>query len=94
MVKKTQRTQIMSVLLKNVKEDRMQHENWKCPKCGNVEFETDVIRTTGNGLSRLFDIQNRKFYRTIVRQLPVQPNSTEVPTKTMNNVLDLFLDLG
>ena len=83
----------MSVLLKNVKEDRMQHENWKCPKCGNVEFETDVIRTTGNGLSRLFDIQNRKF--TALSCANCQYTEFDRgTTKTMNNVLDLFLDLG
>jgi hypothetical protein len=32
-----------------------------CPKCGHTEAEVDDIATTGNGLSRLFDVQNRRF---------------------------------
>jgi predicted nucleic-acid-binding Zn-ribbon protein len=32
-----------------------------CPKCGHTKTEVDNIRTSGNGLSRLFDVQNRKF---------------------------------
>jgi predicted nucleic-acid-binding Zn-ribbon protein len=32
-----------------------------CPKCGHDEAEVDEIATTGSGLSRLFDFQNRTF---------------------------------
>lgn len=32
-----------------------------CPKCGHTEAEADKISTTGGGLSKLFDIQNRGF---------------------------------
>ena len=32
-----------------------------CPKCGHTETETDTIATTGSGLSKFFDIQNRRF---------------------------------
>ncbi len=32
-----------------------------CPKCGHEEAEIDDIATTGVGLSRLFDIQTRRF---------------------------------
>jgi hypothetical protein len=32
-----------------------------CPKCGHGDAEVDDIATTGDGLSRLFDIQNRRF---------------------------------
>jgi hypothetical protein len=32
-----------------------------CPKCGHAETEMDTISTTGSGLSKMFDIQNRKF---------------------------------
>ncbi len=39
----------------------MQQTKYRCPKCGNTQAESDVIRTTGNGFSRFFDIQNRKF---------------------------------
>lgn len=32
-----------------------------CPKCGHEQAEVDEIATTGASLSRLFDIQNRRF---------------------------------
>ncbi len=39
----------------------MQHSNWKCPKCGNVDYETDELRATGGVLAKIFDVQNKKF---------------------------------
>lgn len=32
-----------------------------CPKCGHEETSIDEIATTGSGLSRYFDVQNRSF---------------------------------
>jgi len=32
-----------------------------CPKCGHTETETDTISTTGGGLSKFLDVQNRRF---------------------------------
>jgi predicted nucleic-acid-binding Zn-ribbon protein len=32
-----------------------------CPKCGGEETETDEIATSGTGLTKLFDVQNRQF---------------------------------
>lgn len=32
-----------------------------CPKCGHTEAEVDTVATTGDGVSRMFDIQNRRF---------------------------------
>ncbi|WP_435359728.1 zinc ribbon domain-containing protein [Haloarchaeobius sp. DFWS5] len=32
-----------------------------CPKCGSRGTEVDTISTTGSGLSKMFDIQNRRF---------------------------------
>jgi predicted nucleic-acid-binding Zn-ribbon protein len=39
----------------------MAQQEWNCPKCGNPTYETDEIRTTGGILSKLFDVQNKKF---------------------------------
>lgn len=39
----------------------MPQSKYHCPKCGNTKAEIDEIRTTGNGFSRFFDIQNKKF---------------------------------
>lgn len=32
-----------------------------CPKCQHRGAATDRINTTGSGLSRFFDVQNRRF---------------------------------
>jgi len=32
-----------------------------CPKCGHMEAELDDIATTGTGLTRLLDVQNRRY---------------------------------
>ncbi|MDS0222676.1 zinc ribbon domain-containing protein [Haloarcula sp. S1AR25-5A] len=32
-----------------------------CPKCGHETAEVDEIATTGAGLTKLFDVQNRQF---------------------------------
>lgn len=32
-----------------------------CEKCGHTDAEVDSISTTGGGLSKFFDIQNRGF---------------------------------
>ena len=35
--------------------------NFKCAKCLNNEYETSEFRATGGFLSKIFDIQSRKF---------------------------------
>jgi hypothetical protein len=39
----------------------MEHENWRCPKCHCGELETDQFAGTGGSLTKLFNIQNKKF---------------------------------
>jgi len=61
-----------------------------CPKCGNTEYEVDEIRTTGNGFSRFFDIQNRKFTAVSCSKC----HYTELykgSTSKLGNVLDFFV---
>lgn len=33
-----------------------------CPKCGHEETDVDEVATTGMGLTRLLDVQNRRFH--------------------------------
>ena len=39
----------------------MKHDQWKCIKCDNEEFEEDQIATTGSFWPKFFNIQNKKF---------------------------------
>ncbi|MFC5366971.1 zinc ribbon domain-containing protein [Salinirubrum litoreum] len=38
-----------------------EREQSGCPKCSHTETTVDEISTTGGGLSKMFDIQNRSF---------------------------------
>ncbi|HPG39443.1 MAG TPA: zinc ribbon domain-containing protein [bacterium] len=39
----------------------MQHLNYTCPKCKNNQCQVGEIRTTGGFLTKVFDIQNKRF---------------------------------
>lgn len=39
----------------------MRHRSWRCAKCSHPEFEADQFRATGGALSKIFDVQNKKF---------------------------------
>ncbi len=65
--------------------------NWKCPKCGNEEFEKDQFQATGGNFAKIFDVQNKKFitvsctkcgYTELYRQ----------DTPTGMNVLDFLMN--
>jgi len=67
----------------------MRHQNWQCPKCKNREFETGQIAATGGGLSKFFNIQNKKFTTITCTNC----NYTEIyktESSTLENVLDFF----
>lgn len=35
--------------------------NFRCAKCGNTTCEVMPVSTTGGGIARFFDFQNRRF---------------------------------
>lgn len=35
---------------------------YSCDKCGHSEYETGEFRAVGGGVTRLFNIQNKKFH--------------------------------
>lgn len=41
-------------------------EKWKCPKCGNEEYEKDQFQATGGNFAKIFDVQNKKFIPIII----------------------------
>lgn len=60
-----------------------------CAKCNCNTYESDEIRTTGGGLSRFFDVQNRKFVVVSCTNC----GYTELykrKTGTLGNVFDFF----
>ena len=67
----------------------MQHDNWFCPKCKNMEFETDKFQATGGGFAKIFDIQNRKF-ATVTCTRCKYTEIYKSDTSTLGNVFDFF----
>ena len=67
----------------------MQHKNWQCPKCQNKEFETDQFAATGGGLTKFFNIQNKK-YSTVTCAQCKYTEIYKADTSTLGNVLDFF----
>ncbi|KAB1197196.1 MULTISPECIES: zinc ribbon domain-containing protein [Haloferax] len=59
-----------------------------CPKCGHAEAETDTIATSGSGLTKMFDIQNRQF--TVVSCTNCG-FSELYRGRSSGNMIDLFL---
>lgn len=68
----------------------MQHRNYKCPKCDNRSYETDTIATTGSGLSKIFDLQNRKFTTVSCGRCGYTEMYKGNKSSTIENIFDLF----
>jgi len=63
-------------------------EETGCPKCGHTEAEVDNIATTGDGVTRILDLQNRQ-YRAVTC---TRCGFTELyKGRHLNEVLDLFI---
>lgn len=63
--------------------------NYVCPKCGNNKYETDEICATGSGLSKMFDIQNKKF-STVTCSKCKYTELYKSKTSELENIFDLF----
>lgn len=64
-------------------------QKYVCPKCGNTNFETDEMRTTGGRFAKIFDVQNKKFTAVTCTNCKY----TELykgSTSAAGNILDFF----
>ena len=67
----------------------MEHSKWQCPKCRNRMFEAGQFAATGGGLTKFFNIQNKKFTTvTCTRCMYTEIYKTD--TSALSNVLDFF----
>lgn len=62
---------------------------YQCPKCQNDQYETDEISTTGGGLSKIFDVQNKKF-TTVTCTECRYTELYQADSSTLGNILDFF----
>ncbi|RLM71039.1 hypothetical protein DVK05_03190 [Halorubrum sp. Atlit-8R] len=59
-----------------------------CPECGGTETETDEIATSGTGLTKMFDVQNRRF---VVVSCAECGYSELYKGQSSGNAIDFFL---
>ncbi len=67
----------------------MQHENWKCIKCGNLSYEIDQFQATGGLFTKLFNIQSKKF-STVTCSKCKYTEVYKADTSKLSNVFDFF----
>ena len=67
----------------------MHHQNWRCPKCNNREFEAGIFRATGGNFAKIFDVQNKKFSTVICTRCRFTEVYSTESSKLMN-VFDFF----
>lgn len=62
---------------------------YTCPKCGHRQFEVGEMRATGSFLTKLFNIQNRKFTTVSCKQC-FYTELYAASSNQMGNILDFF----
>ncbi|MEJ2534809.1 MAG: zinc ribbon domain-containing protein [Gammaproteobacteria bacterium] len=67
----------------------MRHENWRCTKCGHRDFDADQLRATGGILSKIFDVQNKRF-TTVSCERCSYTEFYRTKSSALGSVLDFF----
>ena len=68
----------------------MEQRQCACDKCHSTTFKAGKIRTTGSGISRLFNLQNQK-YQTVSCAKCGFTELYRLDGSGFGNVLDLFV---
>lgn len=63
--------------------------NYICPKCGNTSCTIDEMRATGGTLSKIFDVQNKKF-TTVICNRCTYTEFYKTKTSAISNIFDFF----
>lgn len=63
---------------------------YKCEKCGNKKYDKSEIRTTGGKLSKIFDVQNKKFIAVSCTNCGYTEFFRINDSSTLSNIFDFF----
>jgi len=63
--------------------------NYKCPKCDHTAYKIGEMRATGGTLSKIFDVQNKKFTSVTCNNCSYT-EFFKAKTSAMSNIFDLF----
>ncbi|MCK4663513.1 MAG: zinc ribbon domain-containing protein [Bacteroidales bacterium] len=67
----------------------MKTSKYTCPKCGNRFYDVDEFRATGSFLTKLFNIQNKRF-TTISCTRCFYTEIYKASSNQLGNILDFF----
>ena len=67
----------------------MNNSKYVCPKCGNTQYETDEFRATGGFLSKVFDVQSKRF-TTVTCTRCKYTELYKASSSMLGNIFDLF----
>jgi predicted nucleic-acid-binding Zn-ribbon protein len=65
--------------------------NFKCAKCENTTYDIDEFRATGGFLTKVFDIQSKKF-STVTCQRCKYTEIYRADSSMLGNIFDFFTD--
>ena len=71
------------------KGDKMHELNYRCPKCQGTEYEVDQMRATGGILTKVFDIQSKKF-TTVTCERCRYTEIYKADSSMLGNIFDFF----
>jgi len=63
--------------------------NYRCPKCGFQTCEVLQVSTTGGGIARFFDFQNRRFSAVVCERCKFT-EFYRTQASTLSKVIDLI----
>jgi len=63
--------------------------NFVCPKCSNTTYEIGEFRATGGMLSKIFDVQNKRF-TTVTCTRCKYTEIYKADSSTLGNIFDFF----
>ncbi|MFC2150543.1 zinc ribbon domain-containing protein [Calditrichota bacterium] len=69
----------------------MQNLNYTCPKCGSGSYDVDEFRATGGWLTKLLDIQTKRF-TTVSCSNCKYTEIYKAESSMLGNIFDLFTD--
>jgi predicted nucleic-acid-binding Zn-ribbon protein len=67
----------------------MTHLDYTCPKCGNSDYEVGEFRATGGFLTKIFDIQSRRF-TTVSCMRCRYTEMYKADSSMLGNIFDFF----
>ena len=63
---------------------------YNCSKCGNLEYDSGEIRTTGGFWTKIFNIQNKKFVSISCKKCGYTEFYSKTGARTAENILDFL----